>query len=190
MPILPIHLIEHPVLRSKTEWIESVNHEIHQLVQDMIVTMNNADGIGLAAPQVGHSVRLFVVDISSFLEEFPQDQRASYPEQPMIFINPEIVGRSDDYDEFEEGCLSIPHIREPVERPASIQIKFQDLTFKQHTMAFDGLLARVIQHEYDHLEGFLFIDLISPWRRTILKYDLSEIAHNKVDVPYPVLSAK
>ncbi len=188
MPILPIHLIGHPVLRRKTERIKSVDHQIHQLIQDMMTTMKNAEGIGLAAPQVGRSLRLFMVDITPLLEEFPDDQRETFPEQPMIFINPEITWESYENDEFEEGCLSIPDIREPVQRPASVQMQFQDERSNHHVMTFDGILARVIQHEYDHLEGTLFIDLISPLRRTLLKRRLSEIARNNVDANYPVLS--
>lgn len=189
MPILPIHLIGQPVLRRKTERIESITPEVRQLIQDMIMTMGNAEGIGLAAPQVGHPIRLFVVDISPLIEDLIPEEHETLPEQPMVFINPEIIWESDDEDEFEEGCLSIPEIKEYVKRPASIEITYQDQSFSQQTITVDSLLARVIQHEYDHIEGTLFIDHISAFRRSLLKRRLSEIARNNVEANYPVYSA-
>ncbi len=186
MAILPIRLFGDPVLRQQTEPVESVGNELCKLIVDMVETMHNAEGIGLAAPQVGRREQLFVVDVSPLLDEIPEDLRGDLPEQPMVLINPEIMWESEEEEEFEEGCLSIPDIREPVVRPESVRLTYQDETMKEHTLTVDGILARVIQHEYDHLEGVLFTDHISSFRRSILKRKLTGISQGKVEATYPV----
>jgi len=155
----------------------------------MIETMHNADGIGLAAPQIGHLERLFVIDVSPLREDMPENVRNALPDQPMILINSEITWESESEEEFEEGCLSIPDLREPIFRPESIEITYQDITMKKHSCKVGGVLARVMQHEYDHLEGILFTDHISAFRRTLLKRKLAEIARGNVQANYPVQSA-
>ena len=186
MAILSIRLFGDVILRQQTKPVESVDTEVQKLIADMIETMHNAEGIGLAAPQVGRLERLFVVDVSGLKEDMPEDVRDNLPEQPMVFINPEIIWESEDEEEFEEGCLSIPDIREPVFRPESVQITYQDRNMREQTQTVDGVLARVIQHEYDHLEGILFTDHISAFRRTILKRKLTEIARGNICADYPV----
>ena len=186
MAILPIRLLGTPILRQQTVSVQSVDAEVQKLIDDMIETMHNAEGIGLAAPQVGRSECLFVVDISELLEDMAEDLQTKLPDQPMVFINPEITWESEAEEEFEEGCLSIPDIRESVLRPESIQITYRDRNMQEHSRTADGILARVIQHEYDHLEGVLFTDHISAFRRTILKRKLAEIARGNTRANYPV----
>lgn len=188
MAILPIRLFGDPVLRQQTRAVESVNNELKKLIGDMIETMRNAIGVGLAAPQVGYREQLFVVDISSLLDEIPEDLRDNIPEQPMVLINPEITWESDEDEEFEEGCLSIPGIRELVIRPESVKLNYQDENMQEHTLTVDGILARVIQHEYDHLEGLLFTDHLSSFRRGILKRKLEGVSQGKAEATYPVQS--
>lgn len=186
MAVRTIRLFGDPVLRRQTNLIKSVTPEIRKLIADMVETMNNAEGIGIAAPQVGCSERIFVVDISPFLGELSEDERSRTPQQPMIFINPEITWESEVDTEFEEGCLSIPDIKEPVFRPESVQIIYRDENMQEHSRTVAGILARVIQHEYDHLEGILFTDHISAFRRNLLKRRLKEIAQGKISTGYPV----
>jgi peptide deformylase len=188
MAILPIRLFGDPVLRQQTRAVESVNNELKKLIVDMIETMHNATGVGLAAPQVGYREQIFVVDISPLLDEIPEDSRDNIPEQPMILINPEITWESEEEEEFEEGCLSIPDIREFVVRPESVKLTYQDENMQEHTLTVDGILARVIQHEYDHLEGLLFTDHLSSFRRGILKRKLEGISQGKAEATYPVQS--
>ncbi|MXX57791.1 MAG: peptide deformylase [Rhodothermaceae bacterium] len=188
MAILPIRLLGDPVLRQQTRAIESVDNEIKQLIGDMMETMHNAAGVGLAAPQVGYLEQLFVVDISPLLDELPEDSRDKIPKQPMVLINPEITWESEEEEEFEEGCLSIPDIREIVVRPESVELNYQDENMQEQKLTVDGILARVIQHEFDHLEGLLFTDHLSSFRRGILKRKLEGISQGKTEATYPVQS--
>ncbi len=186
MAIRCIRLFGDPVLRHQTTPVESVTPELRELLNDLIETMHNAEGIGLAAPQIGRLERVFVVDISFLFESLSEDEQANFPEQPMVFVNPTIRWESETEEEFEEGCLSIPDIREPVYRPDAVEITFMDEHMQEHTSTFDGLLARVIQHEYDHLEGILFTDHISAFRRSLLKRKLTEISNGNIQAEYPV----
>ena len=183
--ILPIRLFGDPILRAPTQVIEQVDATIRALIEDMVETMHNANGIGLAAPQVGRSERLFVVDVDPLAESMSEQEQASVPEQPMIFINPEIVWESVSEEEFEEGCLSIPDILENVIRPQGIRLMYRDASYMPQEIEVDGILARVIQHEYDHLEGVLFLDRISTFRRRTLKRKLQEIAQGQTEATYP-----
>ncbi len=189
MSILSIRLFGDSILRQQTKFIKAVDAEIQKLIADMIETMHNAEGIGLAAPQVGRLERLFVVDVSGLKEAFPEQEVDRLPDHPMVFINPEITWESEGEEEFEEGCLSIPDIREPVFRPEAVQITYQDRNMQEHSLKVDGILARVIQHEYDHLEGVLFTDYISVFRRTMLKRKLAEISCGMSSANYPVQTA-
>ena len=155
----------HPVLRIKTEPINEVDDSIRELVDDMIETMYAADGIGLAAPQVGVSIALSVVDLG----------RIEEGALPKAFINPVILHHEGSIV-MEEGCLSIPDIQEEVTRPEVIQVKYQDIYGEEHEETYDGLLARVLQHEVDHLDGILFVDRISPIRRKLLSKKLKKLA--------------
>ena len=183
--ILPIRVYGDLSLREPTDPVEDDSDELQQLIDDMIETMRGAAGIGLAAPQVGRDERLFVVDLSPLAEEL-EEEGEEVPEGVLVFINPEITSKPGDECEYEEGCLSIPEIREMVERPASIRVRYLDREFKEQELEAEGMLARVIQHEYDHLEGVLFTDHISAFRRRLLKRRLKAIKEGDVEAEYPL----
>lgn len=184
--ILPIYVYGDPILREETQDVEANSDELQQLIDNMIQTMHGAAGIGLAAPQVGRTERLFVVDLSPMLDDLDEEEAVGIPPQPMAFINPEIVWESEEEVEFEEGCLSIPDLREIVVRPTQIRIQYLDRDFTEQEVVVGNLMARVIQHEYDHLDGVLFIDHISAFRRRLLKRRLREMAQGKVEADYPL----
>lgn len=178
MAILPITMFGDKILRKKVNKVKVIDNEIIELVTNMFDTMRNANGIGLAANQVGADRAVFVVDIS-MVEEY-QDSK------PLVFINPKIVKRSEEKVVFEEGCLSIPDVRGDVERPEAISITFQDFDFKEQTLDANNLLARVIQHEYDHLMGILFTDLVDDELKKRFKKPLHRIRKRKIDIAYPI----
>src|SRR5690606_36179761 len=173
------------------EPVEADSPELQRLLDDMIETMHNARGIGLAAPQVGRSERVFVIDLSGSAEELAEANDGIVPEYargPMVLINPEIVEADEDSAvEFEEGCLSIPDVSEFVARPERVRLRFLDRHFQPHEVDADDLLARVVQHELDHLDGVLFIDYLSPLRKRMLKRRLRDMAEGLVDADYPLL---
>lgn len=185
--VLPIYVYGEGVLREQTEEVEENTPALQQLIDDMIETMHVASGIGLAAPQVGRRERLFVVDLSPMADEADEDE-APLPPQPMVFINPEIVWESEEECEYEEGCLSIPDLREMVVRPERVRLAYLDRAFAPQEVEVGDLLSRVIQHEFDHLEGILFIDRISPFRRRLLRRRLREMAKGEVEADYPLFS--
>ena len=180
--ILPIHTYRDPVLRIETQEVTENTPELQRLIDDMIETMHGAAGIGLAAPQVGRSERLFVVDLSGMADEAED----ALPPQPMVFINPEIVWEGEAECSFEEGCLSIPDLREEVVRPEVVRLRFRDRDFQEQELEVGDLLARVVQHEYDHLEGILFIDHLSAFKRRLLRRRLREMAEGSVEADYPL----
>jgi peptide deformylase len=185
--IRPIYLLGTAELREVTRDIEGDSDEIQSLIDDMIDTMIEAKGIGLAAPQIGRTERVFVVDLSPMAEALAEDGLEVGP-HPMVFINPSVIEESEVDSEFEEGCLSIPDIHEEVVRPESVTIQYLDRNFDLQNERFEGMMARVIQHEYDHLEGVLFIDLITAFRRRLLKRKLNEIRDGLVESDYPVFA--
>jgi len=186
--ILPIRAYGDPVLKKQAEDIEKDHPDIQELIENMFDTMYGASGVGLAAPQVGRSVRLFIVDASPFAE--PDDDGNVDPDSvgledfKKVFINPEIVDEEGEEWGFEEGCLSIPTIREEVIRQPELKIKYLNEKFEEQEEKFDGIAARIIQHEFDHLEGVLFTDHLNPLRRRLLKRKLSDIARGIVEVKY------
>lgn len=189
--ILPIVAYGDPVLSKRGADILPAHEGLEQLIQDMYETMYHANGVGLAAPQVGHSVRLFVMDATPFSEpdeddEDPQpDPRAVGSEGfKRVFINPVIHDETGSKWNFREGCLSIPKIREEVLRHETVRVSWLDENFKPQEGTFEGYVARVIQHEYDHLEGVLFTERINPFRRRLLKGKLSDITKGKVETDY------
>jgi peptide deformylase len=183
--LLPIVAYGNPVLRKKAVEISPDYPNLQQIIQNMFATMYASQGVGLAAPQVDLSIRLFVVDAKPFAEEDPQLENFK-----QVFINPSILNEKGEEWSFNEGCLSIPGIREDVIRKPEVTLRYLDEDFKEHTELFTGMAARIIQHEYDHLEGVLFIDRISPFRRRLLKGKLDDISKGKVDVHYRMKFAR
>jgi len=184
--ILPIIAYGHPVLRKKADPITKDYPELDKLIEDMFDTMYQANGIGLAAPQVGKSIRLFIVNATPFAddEDLSEEERDILATFKKVFINPQIVKETGDEWAFNEGCLSIPDIREDVFRQPEITIEYQDENFKKHTETYTGIAARIIQHEYDHIEGVLFTDLLSPLKRRLIKSKLKNISQGKIKVDY------
>lgn len=185
--VLPIYVYGESILREQTEPVEENSEALQQLIDDMIETMRVAAGIGLAAPQVGRRERLFVVDLTPMADE-AEEGSEPLPPQPMVFINPEVIWESEEECEYEEGCLSIPDIREMVVRPERVRLRYRDRNFELQEIEVRDLLARVIQHEYDHLEGVLFVDRISSFRRRLLRRRLRDMARGEVEADYPLYS--
>ena len=183
--VLPIFGYGYPLLKKRSVNIDKNYPDLKILIRDMYETMYNASGVGLAAPQIGKGIRLFIIDTSVFdNEEFESNSGFKTKSVKKTFINPEIINESGDLKLFEEGCLSIPNIRESINRKSEIKIKYQDENFNIHQDSFDGIVARVIQHEYDHLEGVLFTDKISPFKKKLIKGKLKNIMTGKVPVDY------
>jgi peptide deformylase len=181
MSIIPITMCGDRILRKKTAKIVEIDDKTVGLIADMFDSMRNANGIGLAANQVGVNKQIFVVDIS------PVEGYEKY--KPIAMINPKIISKSDETISIEEGCLSIPELREEVIRPESVQISYFDVNMKEHTVEADELFARVIQHEYDHLQGVLFIDYFNDEVKKRYKKHLEKIRKRKLDIEYPISSS-
>ena len=177
--IYPIVAYGDPVLRKKADSISHDYPKLMTIIDNMFKTMYHSQGVGLAAPQVGISIRLFVIDSTPFKED---DESADGFKR--VFINPELINEEGDKWKFNEGCLSIPGIREDIERKPRLTIRYQDMNFETHIEEFSGIKARIIQHEYDHLEGILFTDKLTPLKKTLLKGRLMDISKGKVDVDY------
>ncbi|MDQ3192585.1 MAG: peptide deformylase [Bacteroidota bacterium] len=178
--ILPIVAYGDPVLKQPAENINENYPELEELLKDMFETMYNAKGVGLAAPQIGKSIRLFIVDGTPFAE----DDEPGMENWKCVFINPEIIQEEGKEWSFNEGCLSIPTIREDIYRKPNITITYYDENFEFHEEEFDGLKARIIQHEYDHIEGILFTDKINGLKKRLIKNKLANISKGFVDVHY------
>lgn len=179
--VLPIYVYGHPVLRKETVDVPKDYPELKKLVADMFETMYHADGVGLAAPQVGLSLRLLVIDADVMGDDYPECKGFK-----RAMINPVIVERSDDEISMEEGCLSLPGIHEKVSRAARIRIKYFDEDFAGHEEEFGGFAARVVQHECEHLEGHVFIDNISAIRRQLNKGKLHNIIKGTTNCSYRI----
>ena len=184
--ILPIVAYGDPVLRKVGKDIDADYPELDKLISDMRETMYNAQGVGLAAPQIGRAIRLFLVDASPFSEDedLSEEERTVLKDFNRVFINPVIVKEEGDEWAFNEGCLSIPDVREDVFRQETITIEYQDENFKLHTETLSGLAARVFQHEYDHIEGVLFTDKLSSLKKRLIKKKLENISKGKVNPGY------
>ena len=183
--ILPIYIYGHPVLRKETQDIDASYPNLKELIDNMYETMYNADGVGLAAPQVGLVDRIFVIDLSPLADE----DSPQYEGLKKTFINARITNRTGDLSSVEEGCLSIPGINESVPRHDEIEIEYLDENLEPHTETFTGFTARVIQHEYDHIDGILFVDHISPIRKRLIKSKLTNMTKGKVSCHYRVRTA-
>lgn len=177
--IYPIYVYGSSVLRVVAKEITKDYENLPQLIDNMIQTMYSSDGVGLAAAQVGKSIRLFVIDASAFSEDYPEAEGFK-----KVFINADIYERFGDDDFFEEGCLSVPGIRENVSRKTKIKVKYMDENFVEHDDEFDGICARIIQHEYDHVDGKLFVDHLSPLRKSLIKSKLAKMAKGDFKAHY------
>lgn len=184
--ILPIVAYGDAVLRKKAEDISKDHPKLDELISDMYETMYGAFGVGLAAPQIGLPIRLFLVDTSPFGEDddFTEEEQEQLKNFKRTFINAKILEETGDEWAFNEGCLSIPEVREDVFRKPLVTIQYQDENFVTKTEKFDGLIARVIQHEYDHIEGILFTDKLSALKKRLIKGRLGNISKGKIEVDY------
>ena len=182
--ILPIYTYGNAVLRKVAEPIPTNYPQLSTLIDNMFQTMYHAEGVGLAAPQIGLPIRLLVIDLAPFKEDDPELGAFK-----VVMINATILERSEEEVIGEEGCLSIPGIHENVSRAQRIKIQYMDADFKEHIEEFEGYKARVVQHEYDHLEGNLFTDKVTPIRRQLLKSRLTNIVKGKTSASYKIKSA-
>ena len=181
--ILPIYAYGQSVLKQKAEEIDANYPDLPKLIEDMWETMYNAKGVGLAAPQVGKAIRLFLVDTKQLFEKMEEHKGKGIKQ---VFINAEILDDKGEPFEYEEGCLSIPEVTGDVERPPQILIRYQDENFEHHERGFGGMSARVIQHEYDHIEGILFTEKLKPLKKRRIKRKLESIKKGEVELKYPM----
>ncbi|MGB5821651.1 MAG: peptide deformylase [Saonia sp.] len=183
---LPIVAYGDPVLRKVGKRIDKDHLKLNELISNMWETMYNANGVGLAAPQIGLSIRLFLVDTTPFAddEDLSEEEQKALNGFKKVFINAKMISETGKEWPFNEGCLSIPDVREDVQRKDTITINYMDESFVEHTETYNGLLARVIQHEYDHIEGILFTDKLSSLKKRLLKGRLSSISKGKIKVDY------
>lgn len=191
--ILPIVAYGHPVLRKVCKDIDPDYADLDKLIADMWETLYASNGVGLAAPQVNRDIRLFIVDSTQVFENMDEGDKGKYPDEPgtkQVFINAHIVEEDGEEWMYNEGCLSIPKIREDIYRHQAVTLQYRDENFEPQMKLFSGLTARVILHEYDHIEGKLFIDYISPLKRKLMKGKLNDISKGKIDVDYKMLFPK
>lgn len=193
--ILPIVAYGHPILREVAKDITPDFPGLDKLIEDMWETMYGSNGVGLAAPQINRSIRLFVVDSAQIFANMDEEEKEEndYPDAPgikQVFINAHVVEEAGDDWAYNEGCLSIPKIREDVYRAEEVTIRYMDEKFQQHTKTFDGITGRIILHEYDHIDGKLFIDYISPLKRKLYKRKLDDISKGSIRVDYRMLFPK
>jgi len=181
--ILPIYAYGQPVLKKRASAVELSDPGLSELLEDMWETMYNASGVGLAAPQIGKSLRIFLVDTVQLRDEEQEDPITETGIKE-AFLNPEILSEEGELWAYEEGCLSIPHIRGEVERPADIRIQYYNAEFEMQEATFSGVTARVIQHEYDHIEGKLFVDQLKPLKRRLINRKLDKIKKGQVQTDY------
>lgn len=191
--ILPIVAYGSPVLRKVSKDISKDYPDLDKFIADMWETMYASNGVGLAAPQVNKNIRIFVVDSSQIFENQEEEDKGKFPDEPgirFVFINAHIKGVNGEEWVYNEGCLSIPKIREDISRNEEITIEYMDENFEAHTQTFNGLTARIILHEYDHIEGKLFIDYLKPLKRKLMKGKLEDISKGKIKVDYKMMFAR
>lgn len=191
--IFPIVAYGAPVLRKVCQEITPDYPGLATLIEDMWETMYTSNGVGLAAPQINKDIRLFVIDSTQIFENLEDDEQDLYPDAPgvkSVFINAHIISLDGEPWVYNEGCLSIPKIREDVSRAETVVMEYLDENFESHTRTFNGITARVILHEYDHIEGKLFIDYLKPLRKKMLQGKLNDISKGKVKVDYKMIFPK
>jgi peptide deformylase len=185
--ILPVVAYGSPVLRKVCDDITAEYPELDKLIADMWDTLYNSNGVGLAAPQINRGIRLFIVDTEQIVKDFNDEDRRKYPqEEPIkrVFINAYKIEETGNLWPYNEGCLSIPKVREDIQRTSHVRLRYVDETFTEHEGVFHGITARVIQHEYDHIEGKLFIDYLSQLKKRLIKKKLDDISAGKVKTDY------
>ncbi len=182
---LPIYAYGHPILRKETDEIENDYPELQKLLENMFETMYYSNGMGLAAPQIGKNIRLFIIDTEQLDKDDREETSSEFLRE--VFINPIILDESGKKWEYEEGCLSIPDIRGNVIRQPKIRIEYFDENFELKDKIFDGITARVIQHEYDHLEGILFVDKLKPLKKRFVKKKLEKIKRGQIPLNYKMI---
>lgn len=185
MAILPIVTFDDDVLRKQTKTVSENSESLQKLITDMFQTMYNSNGVGLAAPQIGKLHRLFVMDADAVTDELEEADTG-----PMVFINPTIIELSGEEVKLEEGCLSIPDVRDDVKRPVNVTIQYRDRNFNKKESEFSGWVSRIIQHEYDHLEGVLFLDHLSAFRKRLHRSALKKIDRGVMETDYPLVPKK
>jgi len=191
--ILPIVAYGSDVLRKVAVEIEKDYPHLDKLIADMWETMYASNGVGLAAPQINKNIRLFVMDSAQIFEHQEEEDKGKYPDEPgvkRVFINAHIDSLDGEEWSYNEGCLSIPKIREDIMRPEQVTIEYLDENFELHTETFNGITARIIQHEYDHIEGKLFIDYLKPLKKKMLQGKLNDISKGKIKVDYKMAFPK
>ena len=191
--ILPIVAYGAQILRKVSASIDASYPALPKLLEDMWETMHSSSGVGLAAPQINKDIRLFVIDSAQIFESLEPHEIGKYPDAPgvkQVFINAKIVELAGDVWSYNEGCLSIPNIREDVSRHETVTLEYQDENFITHTKTFNGITARVILHEYDHIEGKLFIDYLKPLRKKLLQGKLNDISKGKTRIDYKMIFIK
>lgn len=191
--ILPIVAYGAPVLRKVSEAIEADYTDLNKLLEDMWETMYSSNGVGLAAPQINRPIRLFVIDSMQIFDNLDEEEKKIYTDGPgvkSVFINAQIIETGGNEWPYNEGCLSIPKIREDIMRPETVTLSYVDENFVAHTKTFSGITARVILHEYDHIEGKLFIDYLKPLKKKMLQSKLNDISKGKIKVDYKMSFAK
>lgn len=191
--ILPIVAYGAEILRKVCADITPDYPSLDKLLADMWETMYSSNGVGLAAPQINRDIRLFILDSAQIFEGQEEDEKGEYPDEPgikRVFINAHITGFTGNEWSYNEGCLSIPKIREDVMRPLKVTLNYMDENFVPHTDTFTGITARIIQHEYDHIEGKLFIDYLKPLKKKMLKGKLTDISKGKIKVDYKMVFPK
>lgn len=185
MAILPIVTYDDSVLREKTGPVSENSESLQTLIDDMFETMYNSGGVGLAAPQVGELLQVFVMDADAVTDELEEVNLG-----PMVFINPEITKLSGDEVKMEEGCLSIPDVRDDVKRPMNVKIRYRDRNFDVQESEFSGWISRIIQHENDHLKGILFLDYLSAFKKRLHRSSLKKIDKGDIETDYPLVPKK
>ena len=191
--VLPIVAYGSPILRSVSRDISPDHPNLSKFIEDMWETMYASNGVGLAAPQVNKDIRIFVIDSHQIFENMEPEERGQYPDDPgikQIFINAHIEESNGEKWAYNEGCLSIPKIREDILRSETVTIRFKDENFEDHVATYRGITARIVLHEYDHLEGKLFIDYLPPLKRKLMKGKLDDISKGKVNVDYKMVFPK
>jgi peptide deformylase len=191
--ILPIVAYGNPILRKMCDDIKPDHPGLEQLLADMWETLHASNGVGLAAPQVNKGIRLFLVDTDLIVKDFDDEDRRKYPNEQIlkqVFINAHKVEETGEMWPYSEGCLSIPRVREDVQRTRGIRLRYMDEHFNEHETEFHGIAARVIQHEYDHIDGKLFIDHLSQLKRRLIKKKLDDVAAGRVKADYKMLFPK